>query len=78
MTRGIALRQLLPAAVAAVGWPAPAWACTLCGSAAAVSVRARLLDGGLGWNALAVLLPIAVLLLIIAAVAYEPGPRGAE
>ena len=69
-------RALKAAAVTLAGWPGWAVACTLCNSRQAVSIRARLFEGDLWWNAAAVLLPISLLLLLVAAVAREPRGRG--
>lgn len=55
----------------------PAMACTLCNSSQAMSVRARLLEPDLLWNAAAILLPLLGLLAIIALAVREP-TRSAE
>ena len=50
----------------------PAMACTLCNSTQAMSVRARLLEPDLLWNAAAIMLPLLGLLAIIALAVREP------
>jgi hypothetical protein len=53
-------------------WPAQAFACTLCDSAQAVSVRARLLQPDLWFNLCAVLVPLALFAAVVALVARHP------
>jgi hypothetical protein len=67
---------LVAAGAAAGAWPDAAFACTLCYSPQAVSLRAQLFDGNLWWMGAAILLPIVLLLLIVAVVAREPRCRG--
>ena len=63
-------------AMIAIGaWPARGFACTLCHSAQAVSVRARLLQPDLWFNLCAVLLPLALLAWAIGMVAIGPTGR---
>ena len=64
------------AALGLLALPGAAMACTLCDSAQAVSIRQRLFDGELWRNGAAVLLPIALLLLIVAAVGRDPAAAG--
>lgn len=60
-------------------WSVDAFACTLCHSPQAVSVRARLLQSDLWSNLFMVVLPIALLGWIIAMVAHGPaGGAGVE
>ena len=56
-------------------WPAQAFACTLCDSVQAISVRARLLQPDLWLNLGAILLPLALLTGILVIVARVPAGR---
>ncbi len=56
-------------------WPAQGFACTLCHSPQAVSVRARLLQPDLWFNLCAVLLPLALLAWTVGMVAIGPRDR---
>ena len=69
-------RASIAAAMALVGWPGVAIACTLCGSPQAVSVRTLLFGSDWWWTGAAVLLPLPILLSIVAAVSHEPRKRG--
>jgi hypothetical protein len=53
-------------------WPISAFACILCHSEPAASVRERLLQPDLVINALAVALPLALLAWVVALVAGRP------
>lgn len=57
-------------------WPVQAFACTLCHSEQAASVRARLLQSDIWLNACTVVLPLAMLAWIIALVVSGPAGRG--
>jgi hypothetical protein len=67
------LRLLLLAA--SVWQPAEVFACTLCDSPQATSIRARLFQPDLWFNLCAVSLPIALLASIVAVIHFEPASR---
>jgi hypothetical protein len=72
------VRAGLASALAGIG-AGPAFACTLCPSAQAISIRARLFGPDLWANLAAVSLPLLLLLAIIARIAREPrGPEGSS
>ena len=57
---------------AATMGPFPLFACTLCDSAQAVSVRARLVQPDLWLTLCAIMAPLALLAGIIALIAHDP------
>ena len=73
-----AVRASYGAAVAWLFLATPAFACTLCHSEPALSVRARLMEPDLAWNVATILLPLTGLLAIVAWVAYEPKKQRAS
>ena len=71
-----AMRPLLRRAMIFIAaWPAQGFACTLCHSPQAVSVRARLLQPDLWFNLCAILLPLALLAWTVGMVAVGPANR---
>ena len=69
------MRLLRLALALTLAAPVDAFACTLCGSPQAISVRARLLQPDLWFNLFAVALPLVLLGLVVAFARRDPVGR---